>query len=63
MEKQANEIDVNEAAQILGVNAETVRRYIKTGKLTPDRVGRRGLRVYYYFTKETVEQFKKNAGV
>jgi excisionase family DNA binding protein len=34
---------VNEAAEVLGISVYTVRKYIKLGKLTPVRIGRRVL--------------------
>lgn len=43
---------VKEAAEILGKNCDTVRRYIKTGKLKAQKVGHA-----YYITDKTLTGF------
>ncbi len=48
--------DVKECAEMLHVSQQTVRRYMKQGKITYQKVGSK-----LYTTEETVKNFLKGA--
>lgn len=43
---------VKEASELLHLNEQTLRRYIKTGKIRAQKVG-----VPYYVTEDTIREF------
>lgn len=49
--------DVNECAELLKVNPQTIRRYIKSGKLRGQKVGAK-----QYVTAETIKELLKGGG-
>lgn len=46
---------IKEAAELLHLNEQTVRKYIKIGKIRAQKVG-----VPYYVTEETLKEFLNN---
>ena len=52
------EIAIKEAANILNLSIATVRRYIKSGKLSA-RKEPKGLRFLYFVNKADVERLRK----
>lgn len=46
---------IKEAAELLHLSEQTVRRYIKTGKIRAQKVG-----VPYYVTEDTLKEFLNN---
>lgn len=47
--------DVKETAELLHVSPQTVKKYIREGKLRAQRVG-----LPYYVTEETLKEFLNN---
>lgn len=52
MQKQIDVYTVNDIAQSLGINIETVRTYIKRGELKASKIGRK-----YVITDESYKAF------
>ena len=48
---------MNECAELLKVNPQTIRRYIKSGKLRGQKVGGR-----LYVTADTIKELLKGGG-
>lgn len=46
---------IKEAAELLHLNEQTVRKYIKQGKIRAQRVG-----LPYYVTEDTLKEFLNN---
>lgn len=51
-----DKLSIKEAAEFLGVNAETLRRWDRSGKLKAQKINKRGDRRY---NRKTLEEFKK----
>lgn len=45
-------LKVEDLAEVLGCNTETIRRYIRQGKLKAQKIGRR-----YYVSKDNLKTF------
>lgn len=57
-EANKSEFTVQEAAHELGVAVETVRRYIREGKLLAHKKRVKGLKEIWSISKEAVERFQ-----